>query len=296
MNTVAPLLDDPGMFLEIDDLEIATLALVDSVQAGPHRSPIRGAGLEFDRHRDYQRGDDLRLINWRLYSRSRRLYLKQYRIETNMPVRIAVDASASMRTGGRQSKYRYAARAAAAMAWLASRGGDAFGLGLMDQSLSPWLPPRTGRVQFENCLSVLEQPQTSDQPGDLLTSLDELCETCRSRGVVLLFSDFIEDPQQLTRRLSQLRQQGQDVRAVQILAPDEAILPTSGDFHLTDPESGQFRKTSLELVHADYNAAIDRWRSELDTESTAAGIRWLSITTAFPLAETVRSMAGALNG
>ena len=114
MNTVAPLLDDPGMFLEIDDLEIATLALVDSVQAGPHRSPIRGAGLEFDRHRDYQRGDDLRLINWRLYSRSRRLYLKQYRIETNMPVRIAVDASASMRTGGRQSKYRYAARAAAA--------------------------------------------------------------------------------------------------------------------------------------------------------------------------------------
>lgn len=295
MNADTPSLDDPGIFLEIDDLEIATLALVDSVQAGPHRSPMRGAGLEFDRHRDYERGDDLRLINWRLYSRSRRLYLKQHRAETNMPVRLAVDASASMRTGGRLSKYRYAARAAAALAWLASREGDTFGLGLMGQGLSQWLPPRTGRVQFENCLSLLEQ-QPPDQPGDLCASLDELSETCRTRGVVFLFSDFIDDPGQLTSRLSQLRQQGQDVRAVQILSPEEARLPSSGDFQLVDPESGDLRKVSLELVHSDYNAAIDRWRTSLASESAAAGVRWLSITTDSPLTETVRALAGALPG
>ena len=107
-------LADPDLFLAIDDLDLSTRALVDSVLAGSHRGAKIGPGAEVAQHRDYRRGDDLRQINWRLYGRTRRLFIKEVFAEAKMTVQLLLDASASMRTGAPISKYRYAARLAAA--------------------------------------------------------------------------------------------------------------------------------------------------------------------------------------
>ncbi|MEO7318150.1 MAG: DUF58 domain-containing protein [Chthoniobacteraceae bacterium] len=278
----APELVDPELFLAIDDLELATRSLVDSVLSGAHRSDRTGPGAEFAQHRDYQPGDDLRHINWRLFSRTRRLYVREFRAETSMPVYVVVDASASMRIGQPHSKLRYATRVAAALAYLALRGRDAVGLRIARGGAIEVLPARATFTQFGDILAKLDT-QIAGGAGDLGAAIDELCETCRKRGTVFILSDFADGETALLSGLSTLREMGHDVSAVQILAPFEECLPATGDFDFFDPESGTQKRAAADLVRDGYARAVRDWRQRLSDGSDAIGTRWTSITTASPL-------------
>ncbi len=281
--------EDPDLFLQIDDLELSTRALVDSLALGSHRSHHTGSGAEFERHRDYQRGDDLRLINWRLHARTRRHYVRDFRAETNMPVHVVVDGSASMRTGTPFSKHAWAVRAAAAVAWLALQSRNAAGGGIATNGIVQWLPARQTTTQFHDLIGLLDSHPPAGT-GSLALALDELGEVCRRRGVVLVCSDFVDDTTAVLTALEGLVHQQHEVLALQILSPEEACLPAEGEYLLTDPETGRASRASLDVTRDLYNAAVGQWLAEMAREATAAGLSWLSVTTQTPLAAALREI------
>jgi uncharacterized protein (DUF58 family) len=280
---------DPELFLAIDDLELATRALVDSVLVGAHRSDRLGLGAEFAQHRDYQPGDDLRHINWRLFSRTRRLYVREFRAETSMPVYIVVDASASMRVGEPHSKYRYAARIGAALAYLALRGRDAVGLRVVQGGSVDALAARATFAQFGDILAKLDE-QNPAGSGDLGIAFDELIATCRRRGMVFILSDFADDETALVAGMSTLREMGHDVSAIQILAPIEESLPAQGDFEFIDPESDRKLRTAADAVRERYSHAVRAWRQRLGEGCASAGVHWNSVTTDAPMEILVKEL------
>lgn len=279
---------DPDLFLAIDDLELAARGLAETVWLGRHGSILRGSGVEFHSHRAYERGDDLRLVNWTLYARSRRLFVRESRQESRRPVYLLVDATASMAvTHGTWSKFRYAARVAAALAHLGAGQGDAPALGLIQDRLQAALPPRTGSTHTAAICAALSAANPSGS-GDISLALTDARHLCRQRGFVVLISDFFDKEDALLGELTQLRAQGHDVLALQILDPIEAQLPTSGDFDFLDIEGGGRLRTSTDEIHAVHARVVAEWRSKLRNASLGAGLRWESVTTADPLAPMLR--------
>lgn len=288
-----PQLLDPDLFLAMDDLELAGRGLADSVWQGRHGSLRRGAGVEFHSHRPYVAGDDLRRINWSLYARHRRLFTRESRQDSLRPIHLLVDATGSMGVShGPWSKYRYAACVAAGLAHLAAGQGDAPSLGLLRANLLAGFPPRIGsRQAMSICAELAANSATG--AGDLSLAMSEARGLCRQRGFVVLISDFFDKEHVLLSELAQLRAQGHDVLALQILDPVEVELPTSGDFDFRDTESGARLKVSVEDVRAAHAGLVGAWRSGLQTAALSSGLRWRSVTTAEPIIPLLRSWIGS---
>ncbi len=277
------LLGDPGLFLAMEDLSLAARGIVDGALQGVHRSLFRGYGAEFDSHREYQAGDDLRYLDWNLYGRHGRFFTKQYQADTNLNLYLLVDATGSMgMQRGVVTKFRYAARAAAAMALLTRRSRDAPGLFLLRSGIAEALPPRARPGQFDDIAGLL----ASTIPGgaaDVGKALDAVINNCRRKGLVVLFSDFLDQEETLMRGLRILRHQGHGVIAVQTLDPWECELPESGDVEFEDLETGQILRTGTPDIREGYARAVAEWRAHLARECEVAGIHWVSAVTSAPL-------------
>jgi uncharacterized protein (DUF58 family) len=283
---------DPEVFLATDDLELVARGLANSIWLGRHAGVWRGSGVEFHSHRPYASGDDLRRINWTLYARHRRLFTRESRQESLRPVYLLVDATGSMAVAhGRWAKYRYAACLAAGLAHLAAGQGDAPALAILRANISAVSPPRTGSQQAMGICAALAANAASG-PGDLAVALNEARELCRRRGFVVLISDFFDKENVLLSELAQLRAQGHDVFAMQILDPMEAELPAAGDFDFIDPETGARLRTSVEEIRAGYSHRVALWREDLRASALTAGIRWRSATTADPIIPLLRDWIG----
>ncbi len=280
-------LEDPGLFLAMEDLSMAARGIVEGALQGLHRSPFRGYGAEFDTHREYQPGDDLRYLNWNLYASHGKLYTKQFRTETNLNLYLLIDGTGSMGTKhGPAPKFRYAARAAAALALLTRRTRDAAGLFLLQNGVTSAVPPKARPGQFEDILAALENASPSGV-GDIGAAMEEVMVMTRRRGVVVVFSDFFDEQETLLGGLRALREQGHDVLAFQLLDPWEVALPERGDFEFADLETGSTLKTSAPDIRDAYAKAVSDWRDHLRGECEGAGIDWTSMTTTEPLAEVL---------
>ena len=279
-------LEDPGLFLAIEDLELAAHGIVEGALQGLHRSPFRGHGAEFDSHREYQNGDDLRYLDWNLFARHGRYFTKQFRAETNLNLYLLLDATASMETRrGPASKFRYAARAAAALALLTRRTHDSAGLSVAERN-RPGAPP-------------LRSPRALSRPHRIprIRHAFRCCRlgqrhgchprTCRHRGIVVVFSDFFDNEERLLRLLRALRQQGHEVIAFQTLDPVGMRLPATGDFEFADLETGKALKTSASEIRDTYARTVAAWREDLRRQCEASGISWISVTTADSLVEAI---------
>jgi uncharacterized protein (DUF58 family) len=287
--TTPRLLDDPDIFLAIEDLDLAGRGLADAVWHGEHRSLLRGEGVEFHSHRQYESGDDLRRVNWSLYARSRRLYTRQSRQESRRPVHLLLDASASMSIHhGPWSKLGYAQRVLAGAAHLARRQGDAPSLGVLSgRGLSAALPPRSSADHVTGICAALTNVQ-ADDAGDMAAAFQEARTLCRQRGFILLVSDFLDSGDALLTELAASRAQGNDVFALQLLDTAEVALPKSGDYDFLDPENGARLRTSVESIADAYAQRITAWRAELRRTAESRGIRWHSVHTDESLVHTVR--------
>lgn len=280
-------LEDPGLFLAIEDLELAAHGIVEGALQGLHRSPFRGHGAEFDSHREYQHGDDLRYLDWNLFGRHGRYFTKQFRAETNLNLYLLLDATASMETRrGPASKFRYAARAAAALALLTRRTHDSAGVFLLQNGIAQALPPCARRGHFHDLVGFLESA-TPSGAADLGSAMDAILETCRHRGIVVVFSDFFDNEEALLRLLRALRQQGHEVIAFQTLDPWECALPATGDFEFADLETGKALKTSASEIRDTYARTVAAWREDLRRQCEASGISWISVTTADSLVQAI---------
>jgi len=264
--------------------------IVEGFIAGLHRSPHRGFSVEFAEHRMYQPGDDLRHIDWRVFGRSDRYYIKQFEEETNLRAYLLLDVSASMEWTSEQdrlpSKLWYAKQLAASIALLLLRQGDTVGVIAFDQAIRSRLAPRGGRRHWYELTRNLTAAAGSGRT-DTGPALRDVAARLRRRGLVILLSDLLVDAEGTRVALRFLRHMGHEVLVFHLLDPGERELPGIGDARFVDPESGEEVPISVADLRTEYRRAvadaIREWRDTLVPQ-----------TIDYELVETDQPMALAL--
>lgn len=217
---------DPRVLDKLGRLELKARQAVEGFMAGLHRSPHRGASVEFAEHREYVPGDDLRHLDWRIYGRSDRFYIKRYEEETNLTLSVVLDVSESMSYAGQGqvSKYNYAAMAAATLSYMVLRHRDAAALALTDESLESWVPPATRPSHLLAITAAIEKATLAKKTDPGLT-LRELTAKLPPRGIVVVLSDLFADPARILLGVRTLRSRRQDVIVFHVLDGDEIDFP-----------------------------------------------------------------------
>jgi uncharacterized protein (DUF58 family) len=241
---------DPAVLSSLSNLELVARTVVDGVMVGLHRSPRFGFSQEFAEYKPYTEGDDPRHIDWNVYARSERTYIKRFRGETNSPLMILLDSSASMGYQSEQSavsKMQYATYLAASLAYMASKQNDAVGLMVFDEQVRDYRPPssRPGQLQaILHCLDkvVAERGTVLEEPTTQIGALGI------KKGMVAVISDFYCDHESLLQSVRPLAFQGQDIMMFQIMDPAEIKPETKQPGLLKDAETGQLVEVSREYL------------------------------------------------
>jgi len=274
---------DPHFFAALEDLELIARTAVEGFLQGLHRSPYVGFSVEFATHREYLPGDDLRHLNWKLYGRQDRLYVKQYDAETNLDLHLLVDWSGSMTTqSGRIGKQRYAACLAAALAHLALMQRDAVGVTLFAGTVLDHLRPRAKANQLDEILDVLTRTPLRPR-AETAAVLHEAAELMPRRGMIALLSDLFYEPEEIFTALDHFRFLGHDVLVFQILDPLERRLPLEGAIRFHDLETGEELVAQAEEVRLAYQAEITRWFEDLEQGCRSREVERVVLTTDEPL-------------
>ncbi len=230
---------DPRSVMRIKSLQMRAKVIVEGFYTGIHRSPYHGFSVEFSEYREYSPGDDPRYLDWKLYARSDRYYVKRFEDETNLRCYILLDASRSMGyRSGANSKYEYARTVAATLAYFLSLQRDAVGLLTFDEGIREYLPPRHRPGHLRRLMGILSR-EPSGVATDLDRPLEQIAETVRKRGLVILISDFLAPVDTLRTRLGYLRSRGHDIIVMRVLDPAETTFAfdNPGMFH--DVETGR---------------------------------------------------------
>jgi uncharacterized protein (DUF58 family) len=290
----------------LGDLELAARLVVEGMRAGPHRSPFRGFSTEFQQHRSYRAGDDLRHLDWKLLARTDRLYTRQFRDTTNMSVMLVVDTSASMGFGGgfgggrvgrsraggagREgvTKLRYATILAAALAYLAVHEGDAAGLLSTSDGPLTYLPARGGRAHLRSLVARLDRltPSGAWQPARVIARAAGLL---KRRGLIVVLSDFYDAEDETLRELKRATRRGHEVALLHTLARPEITFDYRGDVEFTDLESGATRIVPTDAVGAGYRSAIGDFLTRWRTRAQQHGIDYALFPTDEPPARALRT-------
>ena len=279
MPTVSQQLVDPVFFSRLDNLELRARGIVEGFMHGLHRSPFVGFSVEFASHREYAQGDDLRHVNWKLYARTKRLYVKQFDAETNMNLHLLIDISGSMECANTgRSKLSYGTTLAAALAHLALKQHDAVGITLFADEVVAHLDPRAKPHQLDEILAAIATTKARPK-SDASRALHQAAELCKHRGMVVIISDFFDDLEAITRGLDQLRYRQHEVLAFQIWDPWERHLPLDGNICFSDLETREEITTHAEGVRENYLVAINNWRAELQRECLDRGVDHIEMTT-----------------
>ena len=219
----APL--DPSALARFGRLELLARLVVEGVMTGLHKSPFKGFSVEFAEHRQYGPGDEIRHIDWRTFGKTDRYFVKEYEEETNLKAYLVVDTSGSMAYAGRTvSKFEYARRIAASLAYLMISQRDAAGLVTFDSSIKAMLPARSAPGHFSVLCKALEDVRTGGE-APLSGVLHVLAERVRRRGLIVILSDGFDDLDKLASALGHLRHRRHEVLFLQILAPEEEEFP-----------------------------------------------------------------------
>lgn len=263
---------DPSVLARIGNLELLARTVVEGFINGLHRSPLLGASTDFAEHRAYMPGDDIRRIDWRLFARSDRYFVKEYEADTNTNFYVVLDISPSMRYGanaedGRPSKLTYACYLAACLTYFSSLQRDRVALATIDQDIVDFVPPSAKHLQL--ILHTLDHVDRTGRdakvaPGKstLLAPLRKLSEIIRRRSLVVLISDFYEDPDQVIDALAHLRGRGNDMIVFHLLDPRELNFSFSDASNFIDMETGDKMPVIPEYLRQQYR--------ELVREHTAA--------------------------
>lgn len=274
---------DVRTLMAIQDLHWRAKTVVDGFQTGLHRSPLHGFSVEFSEYRPFSAGDDPRSIDWKLYARSDRPYIKKFEEETNRRCYLLVDQSQSMRyasTG--YSKHDYARTLAATIAFHLIRQRDAVGLVTFDQRLQELLTARYRPGQLKRILSMLER-STAGEATDLALPLKQVSEMVRHRSLVVVISDFLVDPEALRTPLAFLRARKHEVVLFRVLDPRELDFQLDKPIMVRDVESGVERFVDPITARQTYLRKFSEHAARLRGIAEPLGIPCLEWSTAQPL-------------
>ncbi len=266
---------DPQVLAGINGLVLRARGIVEGHVTGLHRSPFHGFSVEFAEHREYSPGDDLRYVDWKVFGRTDKFYIKQFEQETNLSCHLLVDSSESMKfqsQGSPLSKWAYAQCAAAALAYILLNQQDRVGLTIFSEKVLTHLKPEAGMPQWSNIISVLEQFQPSGKTG-LGGVLSEIAERAKQRGMVIVLSDFFTDLSEVEKGLKHLRYQRHDLIVFQIVDPQEVTFDIEKPVVLKGLEGGatlavdpawlrrayqtRFRQFCLQLRKVCHDSGVD---------------------------------------
>ena len=270
----------PEVIRQVSRLDLRAKFIVEGFLAGLHASPFHGFSVEFSEHRKYVPGDDVRDIDWNVYAKTDKYYLRKYEAETNVTGYLVMDLSASMAYTYRQqlTKFEYAICLAAALGYLMIHQQDPVGLVAFDTGIRTALPPRSKRTQLGNILALLAGLKPSGRT-DVATCLHQVAAMIRSRGLVMLFSDLLTDPEPVMQSLHHLRHRGHDIIVFHILDEAEVHFPFEGVIEFRDVE--EERKLTLDAkgMRSDYLQALGEFRERYRTECSRASIDYVPIDT-----------------
>jgi uncharacterized protein (DUF58 family) len=280
---------DPDVLAAISGLELIARTVVDGFVAGLHRSPDFGFSQEFAEYRAYAPGDDLRHVDWNVFARTERTYLKRYRGETNSLLTVLLDASQSMEyTSHAVSKMDYARFVAASLFYLAIHSQrDAAGLIVFDDEVRNYIRPSTRQGQLARLMNGLELAEPHART-DFSKPMSHFQEFLRRRGLVVIVSDFYESPETIVRTIEPLRFHGNEVVLFHVLDPQE-IAPTFRDAAvLVDLETSQQMEVTPDYAQREYRGKMNAHIADLRSRSLGAGLDYFLLSTDRPLDAALR--------
>ena len=275
----------------LQKLQLFARTVVEGFTTGNHASPHKGFSVEFRQHRQYVQGDDIRRIDWKIFARADRYYIREYDEETNLRATLVLDASGSMGYRGSKGiqKFDYARKLAAAMSYLLISQQDAVGLVTFDSKVRDVIPNRTRITHLHHVLETMIQTQPG-QDTALAPVLESLAQRLKRRGLVILISDFFEEPEGLLKAIGILRKQGHEIIAMQLWDRDELEFPfgqwarfenleNQEDFLLLDPAT----------VRQRYMEVLKAFQEQLKEGFRKHQVDYLSLPTDEPHAAALRS-------
>jgi len=273
----------PEAIKRISRLELRARHIVEGFLSGMHKSPYFGQSIEFLQHREYVTGDDLRHVDWKVWARQDRLYVKQYEEETNLRCTLLVDLSRSMLYGrGPLNKAEYAGTLACCLAYLVLRQQDGVGCIVFDEKIRSSVPVRAKHNHLYRIVDALAVEEPQDKT-DLGRVLRQVVEAVPRRGLIVLVSDLFADREGLLKGLKLLRQRGHDVLVFQVLDDDELEFPFSGPTRFEGMELPQFVNCNPRALREGYLAALQEFLDEVRRECARHSCDYALVRTGEPL-------------
>ncbi len=268
-------------------MDVRARLVVEGFITGQHQSPYNGFAVEFATHREYSPGDDLRHIDWKVWSKTDRLYIKEYEEETNLKCTILLDTSKSMRYGdesdvGGLSKFDYAATTAASLAYLMQQQQDAVGLVFFSTQVDKNLKPSSHPSHLKLMLHELEQV-TPDAETDVSSIFTSLAGQVRQRGMVILISDLFVDPAELAKTLERFRLRRHEVIVFHVMHEDELTFPFQENTLFRGLESDVQLHTEPRALRASYLEAVERYMKQVRKVCAGLGVDHVLLNTGKPL-------------
>lgn len=273
----------PEAIRRIGRLELRARHIVEGLLSGMHRSPYFGQSVEFLQHRQYAPGDDLRHVDWKVWAKQDKLYVKQFEEDTNMRCTLLVDVSASMQYGnGPLNKYEYAATVATSLAYLLLKQHDTVSCIAFDETIRARTPLRSTQMHLKAIVKALDasNPENKTDAGAILT---EVAEVAPRRGMVTVISDLLGDVESTLRGLRLLRQRGHDVLVLHIMDDDELDFPFEGPTKFEGMELPQHLTCNPRALREGYMTALDRFLTNLRRGCAKDAIDYALIRTSDPL-------------
>ena len=273
---------DPKILARIENLELLSRTVIDGFVAGLHRSPYMGLSLDFAEHRAYMPGDDIKDMDWRLYARSDRYYVKLYEAETNATFAVILDVSKSMSyaSAGNVSKLDYARYLSACLTYFSRQQRDRVGMVTFDSDVVEYVPPSVRNLDL--VLHTLDKIKAG-RPGGITTPMLRCAELFARRGIIALVSDFYHEPDEIIHAVRYLRGRGHDIMVFHVLDPAELEFPFEADSNFEDMESGDRIPVIPRRLRERYKAVVQAHIQELDRRFRGDRVDYTLLDTSKPL-------------
>jgi uncharacterized protein (DUF58 family) len=279
----------PELLAQLSTMEFRVRTVVEGVMNGLHRSPFKGLSSEFAEYREYQPGDDPSRIDWKVFARSDKYYIKEFEEETNLEAHIILDASASMGFGTMPlTKWQYAGILSASLAYILQEQADSIGLVILDEEIRVEMETKSTRGHLIHTIGAMEQTKPQRQTR-LAKVLHQVAARMKRRGVVIIVSDLLDEPEEVLSALEHLQHRGSQIYVFHVMDPAELTFGFDGPHLFIDPETNQQTLAMPDVVRADYLKSLKEFIDHYSNEMGKRNIRYSLVDTSAPLDEPLFS-------
>lgn len=275
---------DPALVSKLKSLELKAKAVVEGFKVGLHKSPYHGFSVEFSEHKPYMQGDPIKNIDWKIYGKSDKFFIKQFEEETNLSCHILLDVSASMdyKEKGEITKLEYGTVLAASLSYLMIQQQDAVGISLYSDEIEKYLPPKASRIYLHTILSVLHNIESSHKTETALC-LNTIAHKIKKRGLVIVISDFFDDIEKIISALKHFKHKKNEVLIFQVLDPIEKSFAFGNDAIFVDRETSEEITTQPNQIQKSYQTAMKDYLHQIKSQCLNNGFEYnlIDTTTSF---------------